>query len=166
MSMALLALLVVCVWGYGRLSTSQARASDEGEAWSRSDRLAKQIQALRDQPTMADDHAMQKADMTRRIAKAVSAASLDEKRLVSIDHQTARRIGRTPYLEKPTRLTLRDVDMPGTLSMLYSLTQGNSRLNVSRLRFTAPQEAANSNAWTVDTTVTYLIYEPTENDGS
>jgi len=165
MSLVLLALLVVSMWSYDRLSTSQARASDEGNAWTRSDGLARQIQILRDQPTMADDHAMQKADMTRRIAKAASAASLNDK-LVSIDHLTARRIGRTPYLEKPTRLTLRDVDMPKTLTMLYSLTQGNSRLNVSRLRFTAPREEANSKTWSVDTTVTYLIYEPTENDRS
>ena len=162
----ILALLVASLWSYGQLNAARSRSSLEGDARSRCEGLADQIQAIHDEPTMADDHAMLKSDMTRYIASAASTASLEERKLVSIDHQNARRIGRTPYLEKPTRLTLRDVKLPQVLTMLYALTQDNPRLNISRLRLTAPRDETDTMTWTVDTTVTYLIYDPVENSRS
>jgi len=50
--------------------------------------------------------------------------------------------------------------------MLYALTQDNDRLNVSRLRLTAPRDDEDTKTWSVDTTVTYLIYDPVETNGS
>lgn len=166
MALVVLALTAASLWSYGQLSSARSRADLEGDARSRCEALAAQVQALRDEPTMADDHAMLKSDMTRHIAAAAASASLGEKKLVAIDHQNARRIGRTPYLEKPTRVTLRDVHLPGVLHMLYTLTQDNARMNVSRLRLIAPRDEADTKTWSVDTTVTYLIYDPVEASGS
>lgn len=166
LTLVILALIGTSLWSYGQLSSAHSRAALEGDTRSSCESLANQIQSLRDEPTKADDHAMLKADMTRLIAAAASTASLSEKKLVSIDHQNARRIGHTPYLEKPTRVTLRDVQMPQVLSMLYSLTQDNFRLNVSRLRLTAPRDETNTTTWSADTTVTYLIYDPVESNDS
>lgn len=161
MVVAIVALMLVTLWSYSRLSNAYTRANEDGGAWAQSDALARQIQALRDQPTIADDRALQKDDMTRRIANAAAAAALDEKRLIAIEHQTARRIGRSAYLEEPTRLTFKDVTLRQVLTTLDTLTNDDSRMHVSRLRLTAPRRDTNSEFWNVDATVTYLIYEPT-----
>lgn len=166
LALVVMGVMLSSVWCYGQLSEARSRASVEGAALSHCEALAGQIQALRDEPTLADDHAMLKSDMTRHIADAAAKASLGEKKLVTIDHQNARRIGRTPYLEKPTRVTLRDVHLPEVLTMLYTLTQDNVRLNVSRLRLTAPRDVEDTNTWSVDATVTYRIYDPVESHGS
>jgi len=159
---SLVALVLTALWGYGRLNAAHARSVDDGEAWVQSTNLAGQIQALRDQPTLADDHSLQETDMTMRIARAVVAASLDEKRLIAIEHQAPRRIGRTNYIEEPTRLTFRDVTLRQVLTALDTLTKNDPRLHVSRLRLVAPRQDADSKRWTVDTTVTYLLYEPAQ----
>ncbi|MEZ6192073.1 MAG: hypothetical protein R3C45_12415 [Phycisphaerales bacterium] len=159
---AIVALMLVMLWSYSRLNAAYTRANEDGGAWAQSDALARQIQALRDQPTLADDHALQKDDMTRRIANAAAAASLEEKRLIAIEHQTARRIGRSAYLEEPTRLTFKDVTLRQVLTTLDALTNDDSRMHVSRLRLTAPRQDTSTESWTVDATVTYLIYEPAE----
>jgi hypothetical protein len=157
---ALAALLLTTLWSYNRMNEAHARATEDGNAWAQSQSLATRIRTLRDQPTLADDHAMQKEDMTRRIADAVAASSMDERRLIAIEHQAARRIGRTAYLEAPTRLAFRDVTLPRVLTMLDALTMNDSRLQVSYLRLAAPRREADPSRWTVDVTVTYLIYEP------
>lgn len=159
---AIVALMLVTLWSYGRLDAAYTRANEDGGAWAQSEALTRQIRSLRDQPTLADDHAMQKEDMTRRIANAAAVASLDEKRLIAIEHQTARRLGRSAYLEEPTRMTLKDVTLRQVLTTLDALTKDDSRLRVSRLRLTAPRQDTNAESWIVDVTVTYLIYDPAQ----
>lgn len=154
------ALLLTSLWSLGRWTSAYQRANEDGRAWAQSDALARQIRSLRDQPSLADDHAPQAQDMTRRITDAADDASLDEKRLIAIEHQSARRIGRSDYLEEPTRLTFRDVTLGEVLTMLDTLTSGDTRLRVASLRLTAPRQETDPRRWTADATLTYLIYEP------
>lgn len=160
LGMTLAALLTTTIWSYGKLNGAHRRAMEDGVAYRQSEALAVQIATLRDQPTLADNNALQIEDMTRRIADAVDSASLDQNRLIAIEHQQARRIGRSAYLEEPTRLTFRDVTLRQTLTMLDELTRRDSRLRVTYLRLAAPRQDSATDTWTVDATVTYLIYEP------
>ncbi len=155
-----LALLMVTFWSYGRFSAARQRAIEDGDAWAQSDLLSGQIKTLRDQPALANDRALQQDDMTQRIADAAASASLDEKKLIAVEHQKARRIGRTAYLEEPTRLTFKDVSLKEVLTSLYALTGDDPRLHVSYLRLAAPRGEGDPMLWSADATVTYLIYDP------
>ncbi len=160
-------LMVLSLWIYGRMARSITAATDSIDQWTQCDVLASQIQTLRTQPSMADDRVMQDSDMTRRIAQAAAKSSFNTQKIVSTTYPDAHRIGRTPYLEKPTELQIRKVTLKQTLDLLYALTGGGSQLSVTQLQFTTPHEESDRQLWTVMTTVSYLIYEPpTKNTGS
>ena len=126
--------------------------------------LAEQIVELRTRPAVAADEEMGIQELDDRIEYAKGQARLTNQTrdvIDIVDPQPARRIGNSPYLQKPTMFALRDVSLPQLTAFLYHLTDG-SGLTVRSLRLRVPTGEATADRWDVETTLTYLIYAPPE----
>lgn len=117
------------------------------------------IQMLRKQPAIASIDDVGVRRLGERINAAAQEAKLDPAALEGVTPQSARRLGDSAYLMKPTALALRGVSMAQTAAFLHHLTQG-SGLTVRELRLRAPSADAPTALWDADATLTYVVYSP------
>ncbi len=127
--------------------------------------LAARIEALRARPAVASAEAMGVQEFGQRFAAASKAVGLTLEEVPNVIPQTARRVGNSPYLVKPTDMMLRGVTLEQVVTFLGRLT-ADSGLTVSELHLRAPHGEAVSPIWDADVTVTYLMYAPIEPDGA
>lgn len=121
--------------------------------------LAKAITSLRDQPSVVSNEEMGVRQLGERIKAATEHADFDGAALEGIFPQAARRVGNTPYLSKPTSLSLRGVSLAQLAAFLLHVSDG-SGLTVRDIRLRAPRSEATTHLWDAELTLSYLIYSP------
>lgn len=121
--------------------------------------IARQIERLRAEPTVASAQAMETQRLGERIDAAANRARLDRSRLEGVFPQSPRRVGQTPYRRVPTDLALRGVELTRLTELLYHLTD-DTGLRATALRLRPPPGDGPSTRWDADATVTYLVYQP------
>ncbi len=124
--------------------------------------LAADIQALRKQPTVASSEAMGVQELGVRIEAAMRKAQFDPGALEGVFPQAARRVGDSPYLQKPTALDLSGASLGRLAGFLYHLTD-DPGLTVRDLRLRTPHGETAGDLWDAEATLTYLIYSPASN---
>jgi hypothetical protein len=122
--------------------------------------LAHRIVALQSKPTIAGSAAPDQDNLTRRIEDAARVAGVSADNLASIEPDPSARIGDTSYVEKPTVVQIRNVNLQQLASMLCRLADDGSGLRIESLRLTVPPEQPDGNLWSAEFTLTYLIYLP------
>jgi hypothetical protein len=70
------------------------------------------------------------------------------------------RVADSAYLEKPTTVQLRTVSLSQLVDFLCQLSGGENGPQVKALRLTTPHLTEDDNRWSVELTLTYLIYSP------
>lgn len=158
-AIATLSLLSLAVWSYGWMREQKVAAHHAMADLRACQRLAAEIVALRRVPTIASTETMGVKELGDRIEQASSRARLDLSTLEGTFPQTARRLGDSPYLQKPTQLAFRGVTLSQIAAFLYHIGQDAS-LTVSQLRLSTPRGKAAAHTWDAQATLTYLIYSP------
>jgi hypothetical protein len=121
--------------------------------------LTATILSQRDKPAVAAAEAMGVQELGKRIEAAFGMAQIASSSLGGVDPQTAHRVGDSPYLRKPTSLSLRGVSPRQVATFLFCLTD-ESGLSVRDLRLSTPHGGGAGGAWDAEATLTYLIYSP------
>lgn len=124
--------------------------------------LESSIQSARRQTTLASASEIDSQELARRIDVAARGAHLSPAALEGIIPQPRQRIGNLPYVEIPTTLVLRKVELRPLAGFLYDLTNAPG-LSVRQLRLHPPRGDAASTLWDADVTITCLIYAPNDN---
>jgi hypothetical protein len=171
LSIAIALLLFVAVWSYGVLASSRQAALDASADLSTCMKLAGRIQASKNKPSLIGTHDLQATELTKRIEGAATRAGIPAERLVRVWPEQARRVGNSPHKETPTQALLRGVSIQQAVTLLHALSSGEENvdsggLQVRSLRFIAPREGERSEGWTVETTVSYLVYSPASEESS
>ncbi len=122
--------------------------------------LAGEIRALRDAPAVAAAEAMGVQELGRRIEAASRQVGLGKDALEGVLPQAPRRLGNTPYVQKPTVLAIRGVTLRQAALFLHHLT-AESGLSVRDLRLRIPHGDVPRDVWDAEATLTYLMYVPT-----
>ena len=122
--------------------------------------LARQIRALRTQPTRVQSQELQNTEFSQRIETAAKKAGIARQNLIRITPDPARQIDRTPYKRKPTRVSFNRVTMPQLVAFLLELSAEEAGPEVTRLRLTEAGTNNNKEVWIAEVTLTYLIYAP------
>lgn len=160
------ALLLVLYWSYERSVQAHQQATDSTADLANCRQLAKQIKAIQDQPTRANEEEMLTQELAKRIESASKKADLPLSQLVRITPSRAMRIGETVYMQKPTRIDLRSVGLSELVVFLHELSTGPNAFLVHSLRLSPPHEAEQSELWNTEITLTYLIYSPRQENSS
>lgn len=153
-------LVFTTAWSYGRLSDSRANAAIAAQELSECRALAEGIKQLSHKPTLAAENEIATGQLAQRIESAARSASLPVESIIRLSPEPARRVGRSPYEEKPTRLHLRSVQLSQLLPFMHALTDTQGGLRIKTIRLSAPREDAATELWNADLTLTYLIYAP------
>ena len=141
------------------MAHARAEAQAAGDDLAACRELAGAIEKLRDQPAIAAANAMGTQELGQRIEAAARQAEISPAALEGVFPQTARRVGDSLYLSKPTTLTLRGVALPPLATFLFNLTN-ESGLMVRDLRLHAPRDESGTGLWDAEATVTALVYAP------
>jgi|WetSurMetagenome_2_1015567.scaffolds.fasta_scaffold442058_1 hypothetical protein len=142
-------------WMFQQREAAQS-AADETAACRQ---LARTIESLRTAPKVAATGDADVQDLGARIKAAAGQAGLAESAVEGVFPQSARRLGDSPYLQKPVAMSLRGVTLDQLATFLYGVAEGSS-LTVRDLRLRAPHGDAARNLWDADATLTCLFYEP------
>jgi hypothetical protein len=142
-------------WMWQQCEAAQV-AADETAACRQ---LASTIESLRAAPKVASTGDQGIEELGARIKAAMLQAGLSEAALEGVFPQSARRLGDSPYLQKPVALALRGVSLDQLATFLYHLTEG-SALSVRDLRLRTPHSDVARNLWDADATLTCLQYDP------
>ena len=155
------ALIIGATWYYGK---NQSRVESGRTSVAACERIASQITQLRQAPQKIRLSTRSADDLGSVVEKAAADAQLARDRIVRIDPQPAKRVGKTDYLEQSTEVELLPASLRQLVSLLCSLASSGSDLNIYTLRLQAPHSTPGPNvpeAWSADIVLTQRIYEPT-----
>lgn len=152
-------LAMAAAWSFTAMLGHRADAERAAGELVACEKLARRMDALRDKPAVASGTDVGVRELGTRIDVASGKAKLGREALRSVEPRSARPMGETPYLLKPTQLNLEGVTLPQLASFLYHLTS-EPGLVVRDLRIRAPRGDAEGNGWNADATLTWLIYSP------
>jgi hypothetical protein len=164
----LIALLMILTFGllaangYGGWALMQARSNADiaiADA-ARCRSLSNQIVALKTKPTIAGTREQAQEELTARIEAAAKIFGITGDNLASITPEPAQRLADSVYLEKPTTIQLRQVTLAQVAGLLCRLATDGTGLRIKSLRLSAPPQSGNTDVWSAETTITYLIYSP------
>lgn len=160
-TLMLVLLLLATSWSVNWMVEQRAAAKSAAEDLAFCRDLAAPIERLRGNATIAKSSEMAVQELGARIESATKQAQMGSASLEGVFPQAARRVGDSPYLRKPTTLTLRGVTLGQLVTFLHHVVD-QSELNVDELRIQAPRENA-AVLWDAEATVTYLIFAPPTN---
>lgn len=157
----LIGLAIPAFWLYGELGRAYRGARETAAGAKMCREFSSRIIELKKRP----ERIAGKMSSTAQIAQSVEAAMLDAEipaaNLVRIEPRSAIRFEKTPFLQQPSHLELRDVTMQQLIRFLYALSTKN-RLEATDLRLHAPHAAPESGPeiWNVELVLTNTIYSP------
>ncbi len=155
-----LVLTITAAWTFGRLSDRRSAAIGAATDLADCRRLATQIQQLGRQPALAGSGEMQLNELTRRIERSAKSAQIQPDSLIRISPDPASRVGNTAYKKKSTQVLFRGVTLRQIMTFLHTVAAQDTGPQTTRVRLVAPHSDDAGDRWTVETTLTYLIYEP------
>ena len=158
-------LVVAATWSVGWMRDRRRDALATARDLADCRRLRDQIASLRTQPKVAATEAIAGQELGERIAEAARKADLPQGPPRDVFPEAAQPVGDSPYLVKPTRLTVRGATLPQLATFLYHLAD-DSGLEVRELRLSRPHGQDTGKTWHAAATVTDLIYEPPPGAGA
>ena len=159
-SVGLALLLAATFWAHGRLTKASLAADQAANDLAECRTLAAQIGEIKDRPRVASEQEKLAGETTAMIDAAATAAGIDQRRVVRIAPESPQRLGESVYKEKPIAVRLRDVTLRQVVKMSHALLTPNPGLRVKTMRLAAPTPDDTTDRWTVELTITYLLYDP------
>jgi len=155
-----IAIILAIAWSAGVLSSRRAEAVLTSQQADACERVAEQIQALRQQPAIVGSQAKDMSELVTSIEQSASKAKIPAESLVRVWPQPTRRLAASDFVEMPTQVDLRNVTLRQIIEFLYELSQSESTLTAQRLRLSASPHSQTDSQWAAETTLVYLVYEP------
>ncbi len=159
-------LVALNLWAWSILSEHRQAAADADRDVAVCRQLANRIAHLKDKPTVAGSREIEATELSQKIERAATANQIAPAALTRISPESARRVGDTSYLEKPTTVLLSGISLRQLADFLYAMSTGSSVMSVQRIWITAPRDEGTSDRWTVEVTLSYLIYAPRPSSAS
>jgi hypothetical protein len=153
----LLVMVGCCHWQLGAARAAAAAAADDT---ADCERRVLRIRQLRGKPTLAGLQEVEMTELARKIEQTALAKQIPAQSLLRVSPEAARRLGDSPYKEKPTQLVLRMVTLRQLIGFLHAVSSEGCGLQVKSIRLTAPREQEIGDRWTAEVTLTYLVYAP------
>jgi len=155
---------LTALWSYQYMASQRAAALAARADLAACRRGAARIAAFRQRPAMAADREQLLSETTSLIEQAAAAAGIPPDKLIRIVPEGPQQLGKTPYKEKPTQITLRGVSLEQLVKFVHPLTGGERGLHAKALRITSHDQGDSAGPWSADLVVSYLIYEPRRPD--
>jgi hypothetical protein len=161
----LLLLLAVSSVGasYWYHATNSARLEAAAANLVRCNQIAAEIVQARLAPVRARLATWSQDDLGTAVEKAASDAHLERDRILRIDPQPAKRLGKTDYLEQATEVELLHVTLRQLVDFIYNVTTSDDQLEVTTIRLRTPHDATDAlppELWLADVVLTQRIYAP------
>jgi hypothetical protein len=167
--MIAVASLAAVAWSSMRLTDARASASAAAQDLADCRALADRIESLRRLPAVAGAAELGASDLSRQIEQAAKVAEFPDDSVERIEPEPARRVGETNYREVATQVRLRHVTLRQVFTFLHALCadalsnalgRSASGLRLRSIRLSAPRGEETADRWTVESTLTYMVYSP------
>jgi hypothetical protein len=122
--------------------------------------LAGDLKSLSSSAQEPSQAAAGESELAARAQEAARKAGMAPESIVRIWPVGVRRMDRSDFIERPTQLILQKSSLPQTATFLLELTWTLPGSTVSELRLTAPHGDTNEKLWSVEATVSTLVYSP------
>ena len=160
-SIALLG-LALTGWAYSRLTSASDRCRRAAAELRDCEMLAQKIQGAAQAPMVVGQVELESAELAGRLEAFARSAAVPLEQIARITPEPVRRIGSSAYVEKITRIELRNVTLPQAMTLLHPFEAGEPPLKVRSLRISMPRNAAASQElWNIEANFSQLIYSPT-----
>jgi hypothetical protein len=150
----------ISLWYYGR-NTSRLESAIGNLRGCQE--LAADIIQARQAPQKARLETWSQDDLGTVVEKAAADAQLPPDRVLRIDPQPPKRLGRTDYLEQATEVELMNTTLRQLVDFLYNVTRNDDQLEVATLRLRMPHDGADATKpelWLADVVLAQRIYAP------
>jgi hypothetical protein len=176
-----IALLLAVGWCYVRLAGARASAAAAARDLADCRAQVARMDSLRRLPTVAGTAELGASDLSRQIEQAARVAEFPDDSVERIEPEPARRVGETNYSEVATQVRLRRVTLRQVFTFLHALcadapaaasssatsaARPPSGLRLRSIRLAAPRGEETADRWTVESTLTYMVYSPRARSGS
>jgi Tfp pilus assembly protein PilO len=155
----LLGMSVICFWSWQQMQEqhriAQLTANDELQCKA----IGDQISQLRDAAqSRRPDEDMN--TLVQQMQQAASQSSMPMSHVQRIRPSAERRIGQSPYVEKPTQLSLSNITLPQAVAFLHHLATLQPDLQIQSLRITEDRRNQTSDQWQIEVGLANVIYSP------
>jgi hypothetical protein len=126
--------------------------------------LAVEISEARQAPQHAQLETRSLDDLGSSIEKAATKAQLERDRVLRIDPQPGKRLGKTDYLEQATEVELVNVTLQQLVEFLFNVAESGEQLQVHTIRLRTPHSpdaSGGDELWLADAVLTQRVYAPT-----
>ena len=154
------ALGAAAVWSYSFMAAQRDAAAQACEDMADVRRMAGQIEAARQRPTLAAEHERVSDEVTGLIEQAAVKAGVPAGSLIRITPEPPSRLGDTVYKEKPTQVVFRNISLKQLVGLVHRLIGSDQQLEAKSIRITAPNPQDTGDLWNAELVLTYLIYDP------
>lgn len=153
---------ILAVWLYGELGRARRAAVEAADNARVCTDLSHRIVDLKKKPELISGSMSSTAQIAQSVEAAMVQAEIPAEKLVRIEPRSAKRFEKTPFLEQPSHLELRDVSMEQLVRFLHALAT-NNRLEATDLRLHAPRSSSSDSGpeiWSAELVLTNIIYSP------
>jgi len=158
----LVGLSVLAFWLSGGLGRAH-RGAVEAVANAKACReFASRIIELKKKPELISGRMSSTAQIAQSVETAMLEAEIPAEKLVRIEPRSAIRFEKTPFLQQPSHLELREISLEQLIRFLHILSTRN-RLEATDLRIHALRSAAPETGpelWNAELILTNTIYSP------
>ena len=162
------ALLVGFLWfTFAEYATSKQELVDRSVELTTSTSLVTKIKTLRAKPDQAALASHSARALARAIEQSAAQAKITSSQIASIEPQSPRRSGDTPYMEHATIVHLEGITLAQFAQLAVNLRKLDAslgQLHLTTVRIDAPYRQDKKNEaterWNVEFTLTYFVYSP------
>ncbi|MDR1480177.1 MAG: hypothetical protein LBJ00_14675 [Planctomycetaceae bacterium] len=144
---------------FGRLRRAAYEAAGNSKACQE---LSRRIIELKKKPELISGSMSSTSQIAQSVEAAMVQADISSDKLVRIEPRSAKRFEKTPFLEQPSHLELRDLTMEQLIRFLHALSIQN-HLDTTDLRLHVPRSVAPETGpeiWNAELVLTNTIYSP------
>lgn len=143
-------------------SAAQADSEELVADLQRTRSLAKEIAKFRNSPVIAGAADIDTSDIARRIDQAAKSALFPSDAITRISPELPQRIADTPYRQRVTQVTFRNINLRQLLSFATAISRPDGGMNIKSIRIVAPRidAAPSTETWAVEITLTYIYFDP------
>ncbi|MHB8974212.1 MAG: hypothetical protein ACYC3X_27610 [Pirellulaceae bacterium] len=125
--------------------------------------IATEIESLRATPKSASLQKQTEQQITLAIQRAAQVAEIPDSDILRITPQQGRRLGKSPHIQQPTAVEIRQATLGQLARFLGELSLVDVGLQSTSIRLAAPRTsppASETERWACELVLTYLVFSP------
>lgn len=157
----LLGMSGICLWSWQQMQTQHRIAQMSANDDLQSQAFADEITHLQNiAHSRRPDEEMN--TLVQMIQQAAKQAAIPMSHVQRIRPSAERRMAQSPYVQKPTQLSLNSLTLPKAVAFLHHLATLQQNLHIQSIRITAPRNDLknNTDTWQFEVGLANIIYSP------